>query len=136
MEKLSLSLFLSLAESSWEVTFNLVFSFDVVSQIGFNDIRTPQLSMASIDVFPKESPSPTHATAVVTPSTLCWYTSCQDPCLPLEFLNLYPTDINTAILSLLIPPPHNCLKELKMPDTKTQDYCKLLSLLAWLGGNH
>ena len=136
MDKLSLYIFLSFTESSWEAASPLVFSFYVVSQIVFNVLGTPQLIMASTEGLPKSSPIPTHTAAVVTTPTLWWCTSFQDPCLPLKFLTLYPTEINTAILSLLIPPSHNCLKKLGLPDTKHQESCKLMSLLAWLGGNH
>ena len=65
-----------------------------------------------MDGFPKSAPSPTHAAAVVAPPILWWCNSCQNPYLPLKFQTLDPTDINTANLSLLIPPLHNCLKNL------------------------
>ena len=99
VDKLSLSLFQSFTEISWKVASPLVFSFDAVSQIVFNVLGNPQLIMAYIYGFPKAALSPTHAAAVVTPPTLWWFTSLQYPCLPLKFLNLDPTYINTAVLS-------------------------------------
>ena len=83
-----------------------------------------------MDGFPKSAPKPTHAAAVVTTLNLWWYTSCQYQCLTLKFLILYPIDIITAVLSLLIPPPHNCLTKLGLPDTKKQVSCKFIILLA------
>ena len=88
MDTLYLSLFPYFTEISWEATSHIVFSFDVVYQIVFNVLGTPQLSMASLDGFPKAAPSPTHAAEVVTPPTLWWCTSRQDPCIPLIFLNI------------------------------------------------
>ena len=92
--------------------------------------------MASIEGFQNSTPIPIHAAVLVTPPTLWWCTIHQDLCLPLNFLTITPTEINTAALSMLIPPPHNCLEKLGLPDTKPQKSCKFLSLLAWLVGNH
>ena len=78
----------------------------------------------------------THAAEVVTPPTLWCCTIQKEPCLLLEFLNLDPTEINTAVLSQFILPPHSCVTKIGLPDTKKQVSCKFLSLLAWLGGNH
>ena len=91
--------------------------------------------MASMDESPKDVPIPTQIAALVTSHTLGWCTSLQDPCLPLKFLTLYPTDINTNVLSLLIHPPHKYLKNLDWLK-KPQEYCKFHSLLTWLGDNH
>ena len=118
MDKLYLYLFTSFKDIYLGAAAPPVFSFDVVSQIVFNFLGNPQLSMASIDRFPKAALSPNHTAAVVTPPTLWWCTSHQDPCLTLKFMTLYPTDINTAVLSLLIPPIHNCLTKIGLPDTK------------------
>ena len=76
--------------------------------------------MASKDGFPKSSLKPTHTAAVVTPLNLWWFFSLQYLCLPLKFLTLDPTYINTSVLYLFIPPPHNCLAKLGLPDTKKQ----------------
>ena len=92
--------------------------------------------MASIDWFPKAPPIPTHNALVVTPLTLWQCTSFQDPCLTLKFMTIDPKDINNSVLSLFIPPSHNRLKKLVLSDTINQESCKLLSLLACLGGNH
>ena len=136
MDTIYLPVFTYFTESYWEADSPLVFRFEVVYQILFNVLGTPQLSMAYTYGFPKAAPSLTNTEEVVTPPTLWWCTSCHDPCLPLNFMNLYPTDIKNSVLYLLITPPHNCLTKLGLPDTKTQEYCKLLSLIAWLGGNH
>ena len=136
MDTIHFSLFLSFNRSSWEETSLLVFSFDVVSHIVFNILGTTQFSMASKEGFPKESPSHTHDSAVVTHPTLCQCTSRQDPCLHLMFMTEYPTDINTSVISLLIPPLHNYLTKLEISGTNKQKSCKLFRLLAWLGGYH
>ena len=87
-----LSPFTYFTESSWEVAAPPVFSLDFVSQIVLNALGIPQLAMASVDGFPKASPSLTHSAVLVTPSTLWWCTSRQDPYLPLKFLTLDHTD--------------------------------------------
>ena len=70
VDTLSLSLFTSFTESYWEVDSPPVFSFDVVYQTVFINLRTLQLSMDYLDGFPKAAPSPTHYAVVVTPPTL------------------------------------------------------------------
>ena len=60
----------------------------------------------------------THAAEVVTPPTLWCCTIQKEPCLLLEFLNLDPTEINTAVLSQFILPPHSCVTKIGLPDTK------------------
>ena len=49
-------------------------------------------------------------------------------------MTLEPTGTNTAVLYLIIHPPHNCVTKHGLPDTQKLEYCKFLSLLAWLGG--
>ena len=95
-----------------------IFSLEVVSQIVSNVLGTPHISMASKDRFPKSFLKPTHTAAVVTLLNLRWCNIIQYPCLPLKFLTLDATDINIAVLSLLIPPLHNFLEKLGLPDTK------------------
>ena len=74
--------------------------------------------MASMDWLTTSNFSPPHAAAVVTPLTLWWCTSRQDPCLPQKLLNINPTDIKTSVLSLLITPNHTCMTKLGLHDTK------------------
>ena len=112
MYTLSLYLFTSFTESSWEAADLPIFSLYVMYQIVFNVLRTPHLSMTSVYGLPKVAPNPAHDSALVTPFTLWWYNIFQDPCLLLKFLTIYPTDINTVVLSLLIPPTHKFWKKL------------------------
>ena len=121
MNTLSLSIFLYFTDISWEESALTVLSLNVVYQIVFNFLGTLQVSMASMYGLPKAAPSPTHATAVVTRPTLWWCTSHQDPCLTPKFLTLYPKYINTAVLYLLINPPHNSLTKVGLTDTKPRN---------------
>ena len=59
--------FPSFTESSQEAATPTVFSLEFVSQIVFNVLGTPQLSMASMDRLNNSSPRITHAAAIVTP---------------------------------------------------------------------
>ena len=120
VETLSLYSLSSLDDGSLEEATSPVFSLDVLSQIVFNFRGTLQLSMASMYGLPKFTPNPTHTALVVTPPTLWCCNSHQDPCLTLNYLTLYPPYINTVVLSLLITPPHTCLTNLVLPDTKKQ----------------
>ena len=67
MDTLYLFLFPSFTESSWKVASPLVSCFDILSQIEFNVLGTPQLIMPTIDGLPKTVPIPNHNAAVVTP---------------------------------------------------------------------
>ena len=87
--------------------------------------------MASVVGFPNDAPRPTNAEAVFTPPTLWWCTSNQEPCLPLKFMTIDPTYIKTDILSLLIPPPHNFLKNL---DCLTQNLRNIVNFQSYLLG--
>ena len=121
MYKLSLSPFPSFVYSSWETSAYTVFILYVVYQIVFNVIETLHTSIASIDRSPKSPPSLSHAAAVFTPPTMWWCTCCQEPCLTLKFLTLYPKYINTAVLYLLINPPHKSLTKVGLTDTKPRN---------------
>ena len=130
METLSLSLFTSFEEITLGATYPLVLGFDVVSQTVLNVLRTLQLSMDSIYRFPKADPSLTHTAELVTIPTLWWCTSCQDPCIHLKFMTIYPTDMNTAVLSLLIPPTHKCVKNLECQTQKNRNLVNFCSSLS------
>ena len=121
MDTLSFYIFSYFTESFLKGASPPLFIFDVAYQTVFNIFGTPQLSVASIYGFPNAAPILTHSAVVVTHPTLWWCTSIQDPCHPLKFLTLDPTDINTYVLSLLIPPPHNCLTKLGLSGTKTRN---------------